>query len=64
MKKKKRERKDKIERKKQESPSAARESAVTNSKAAKDIHLLQQGYQPDKNKIGSEFRGKNKVIIA
>jgi hypothetical protein len=30
----------------------------------REIRLLEEGFQPEKNKIGSEFKGKNRVIIA
>lgn len=29
-----------------------------------DIKLLIRGYRPRKTKIGSDFKGKNKIIIA
>lgn len=29
-----------------------------------EIKLLEKGHVPNKNKIGSEFRGKNKIIIS
>ena len=32
--------------------------------AEREIRLLEQGYVPKKTKIGSEFKGKNKIIIA
>lgn len=33
-------------------------------KAAREIRLLEQGYVPSKTKFGSEFKGKNKIIVA
>jgi hypothetical protein len=29
-----------------------------------ELLLLQKGHLPKKNKIGSEFKGKNKIIIS
>lgn len=31
--------------------------------ALKELELLRQGHIPDYNKIGSEFKGKNRIII-
>ncbi len=31
--------------------------------ALKELELLRQGHVPDYNKIGSEFKGKNRIII-
>lgn len=30
----------------------------------KEMKMLEEGVVPDKNKIGKEFKGKNRVIIA
>ncbi|MFC2142910.1 C2H2-type zinc finger protein [Candidatus Aenigmatarchaeota archaeon] len=32
-------------------------------KAYEEIKLLQKGYTPDETKIGTKFKGKNKIII-
>ena len=57
-KKKRRDKADKKERK------ISSEALQMEKKHVKEIRLLEQGYQPEKNKIGSEFKGKNRVIIA
>lgn len=37
--------------------------SLKHTEALKDLELLREGHIPDTNKIGSEFRGKNKIII-
>jgi len=32
--------------------------------ALREIRLLEQGFVPDESKLGTKFRGRNKVIIA
>lgn len=32
--------------------------------AGKNMNLLKQGYMPEESKLGSEFRGKNRIIVA
>ncbi len=36
----------------------------TNKPALVEIKLLKQGKRPEFNKIGQEFKGKNKIIIS
>ncbi len=57
-KKKRREKADKKERR------ISSESIQAEKKPVKEIRLLEQGFMPEKNKIGSDFKGKNRVIIA
>ena len=35
-----------------------------NRESVDELKLLEQGHVPEKNKIGSEFKGKNKIIIS
>ncbi|MCD6092419.1 MAG: hypothetical protein J7J38_00165 [Candidatus Aenigmarchaeota archaeon] len=32
-------------------------------KAARDIKLLEKGFVPKRTKIGTSFKGKNKIIV-
>ncbi len=44
--------------------SKKRKSQGPKRMAEKEIKLLEQGYVPKKTKIGSGFKGKNKIIVA
>lgn len=41
-----------------------KEMIKVEKKEVREIRLLAEGFRPQKNKIGSEFKGRNKVIIA
>jgi|GEM_PF-3269914 len=34
-----------------------------STKGNQDIKLLRKGFQPEETKLGTPFRGKNKVVI-
>ncbi|MCD6381524.1 MAG: hypothetical protein J7L43_00910 [Candidatus Aenigmarchaeota archaeon] len=50
--------------KKRKKKSKKRKSQGPKRMAEKEIKLLEQGYVPKKTKIGSGFKGKNKIIVA
>ncbi|MBI2583168.1 MAG: hypothetical protein HYW25_00740 [Candidatus Aenigmarchaeota archaeon] len=37
--------------------------ARKNHKSSKDIRLLQEGFIPEQTKMGTPFKGKNKIIV-
>lgn len=56
--------KSKKTKKKKKKSKEKRKIKGPRKMAEREIRLLEQGYVPEKTKIGSEFKGKNKIIIA
>lgn len=46
------------------SKAALRTHAKKHVKSYEDMKLLEKGYQPEETKVGTKFRGKNRVIIS
>lgn len=46
------------------SKSALRVHSKKHIHAFEDIKRLQEGFVPEETKVGTKFRGKNKVIIS
>lgn len=44
--------------------NALRKHSKKHTATLAEIKLLQQGHMPVETKMGSEFRGKNKIIVA
>lgn len=42
----------------------AKSKKHTKKKMIEEVKLLEQGHVPDTSKIGSGFKGKNKIIIS
>ena len=46
------------------SKGSLRVHAKKHIRAFEEIKLLEQGYTPEETKVGTKFRGKNRVIIS
>ena len=45
-------------------PRTPKPAKLTTKIANKDIKLLEEGFVPEKSKIGTEFKGKNKIVVS